>query len=153
MKVNDLKDPIYFINDGIALIQVQSQIVSRSGLHERKQFAANKSITDGWMIALDEDSVWMRKLLLRLLNSLAEIVVLLSLMHLQMVELMFKFLMFLNLKDQGLTDLSQFEIRLRIVRSSLKRSLFCYWSARILFQKSKWIWWFIWCDCSNYEKL
>ena len=91
MKVNDLKNPIYFVNDGIALIQVQSQIVSRSGLHERKQFAANKSITDGWMIALDEDSVWMRKLLLRLLNSLAEIVVLLLLKHSQMVELMFKF--------------------------------------------------------------
>ena len=57
MKVNDLKNPIYFVNDGIALIQVQSQIVSRSGLQERKQFTANRSMMDGQMIALDKDSV------------------------------------------------------------------------------------------------
>ena len=44
MKVNDLKNPIYFVNDGMALIQVQSQIVSRSGLYGREQFAANLSI-------------------------------------------------------------------------------------------------------------
>ena len=41
MKVNDLKNPIYFVNDGMALIQVQSQIVSRSGLYGREQIAAN----------------------------------------------------------------------------------------------------------------
>ena len=42
MKVNDLKNPIYFVNDGIALIQVQSQIVSRSGLHEREHVRLKK---------------------------------------------------------------------------------------------------------------
>ena len=41
MKVNDLKNPIYFVNDGMALIQVQSQIVSRSGLYGRGKFTAS----------------------------------------------------------------------------------------------------------------
>ena len=47
MKVNDLKNPIYFVNDGMALIQVQSQIVSRSGLYGREQIAAN------WLILIN----------------------------------------------------------------------------------------------------
>ena len=61
MKVNDLKNTIYFVNDGMALIQVQSQIVSRSGLYGREQFAANLSIlinndSPAWRFRLNEET-------------------------------------------------------------------------------------------------
>ena len=34
MKIDNLKNPMYFVNDGTALIQVESQIISRFRLNE-----------------------------------------------------------------------------------------------------------------------
>ena len=34
MKIKDLKNPMYFVNDGTVLIQVESQIISRFRLNE-----------------------------------------------------------------------------------------------------------------------